>query len=392
VTTYDSASVNYNDPLVLYDGTVLNPPGKPLYTVVVKAFLNDTTYAPGAVVAEFQNVKNLGWGEYLNDLSDCFFTINQDDPKIALLASYLKGNAHVQVYRDGTLVWGGWLMESDENQEDVVFTAYSYVAGLYWLLSDWAQEFTAAQIDTIISSLWTRAKTTLSDSGLAWVTTGTIEAPVTTSGGLTALVQAFYRIYFKRILLAFKELTAMSISDTTNVVSFEITPAGVFNYWKNRGQQRATPVWEYPSQRVIGFRRIRNMADRRNVLYGVGTSPRSATFQSVQEDAVDRNANMRREEAIYYSWVRDQTELDRVSKLRLLRAQRDDSMLILTFAPNTVIPWRGLGAEYELGDRVKCRITRGLTSLSEYKMVTGQQIIVNRGSEYLRVFVQDTLG
>jgi hypothetical protein len=363
----------------------------PLYTVVVKAFLNTSTYAPGATIAEFQNVKNLGWAEYLNDLSDCFFTVNQDDPKIVNLASYLKGNAHVLVYRDATLVWAGWLMEADENQEDVVFAAYSYLAGLYWLLSDWAQEWTAQQVDTIVSDLWTRAKTTLTDSALNWITTGTIQAPVTTSGGAIAIVQAFYRIYRKRILLVLKELAAMSISDTTNVVSFEITPAGTFNLWKNRGQTRTNPIWEYPSQRVIGYRRIRNMTDRRNVLYGVGSSPRDTTLQSTQQDATDRDANGRREEAVYYSWVRDQTELDRVTARRLGLAKRDDNDLMLTFAPNSIVPWRGLNAEYEIGDKVKCRITRGITSLAANKMVTGQQVFMLRGSEYVRVFTQDTL-
>lgn len=363
----------------------------PLYRVLIRAFLNTTTYAPGAVLADFQNVKNLGWGEYLNDLSDCFFTVNQDDLKIANLASYMKGNAHVMVYRDATLVWAGWLMESDENQEDVVFTAYSYLAGLYWLLSDYGQEFTAAQVDAIISALWTRATTTLSHSTLKWMTTGTVEAPVTTSGGGTAIVQAYYKVYRKRILLILKELAAMSTSDTTNVVSFEITPAGAFNLWKNRGQDRSSPVWAYPSQQVVGFRRIRNMTDRRNTLYGVGANPRDATLLATAEDATDQTNNGRREEGLLFNWVRDAAELIRVTAFRLVRSVRDDSALSLSFAPNNLIPWRGSGAGYELGDRVKVRIGRGLTSINELKMVTGQQVIMNRGSEYVRVFLQDVL-
>lgn len=362
----------------------------PAYQVLVRAFLN-SSFAPGAVLADFQNVKNLGWGEYLNDLGDCFFTVNQDDPKIGNLVPYLKGNSIVQVYRNQTLVWSGWLMESDEDQEDVVFTAYSYLAGLYWLLSDYGQEWTAAQINTIISDLWTRATATLTHSGLAWAATGTIEAPVTTSGGATPMVQAFYRNYRKRILFVFKELCAMATSDTTNVVSFEITPAGVFNLYKARGADLANPVWEYPSRKIIGFRRVRNMADRRNTLYGIGSNPRNAVLQKTVEDATDQAANMRREEGLYYTWVRDEDELQRITEYRLSRAERDDSMLTMTFAPNNEIPYRGAGALFALGDRVPIRINRGITQIAERKLVTGQQVVLNRGSEYLRLYLQDVL-
>jgi hypothetical protein len=362
----------------------------PAYTVLVKAFAG-STFAPGVVLADFENVKNLGWGEYLNDLGDCFFTVNQDDPKIVNLRAYLKGNAIVQVYRDQVLVWAGWLMESDEDQEDVVFTAYSYLAGLYWLLSDYAQEWTAANISTIISDLWTRGKTTLSHSGLAWTSTGTIEVPVTTSGGATPMTQAYYKVYRKRILFVMKELAAMATSDTTNVVSFEITPAGVFNLYKGRGTDLTTPVWEYPSQKIIGYRRVRNMADRRNTLYGVGSNPRSAVLQKTVEDSTDQTANMRREEGLFYTFVRDEAELQRVTDYRLSRAERDDAMLTITFAPNNEIPYRGSGALFALGDRVPIRITRGITNINERKLITGQQVVLNRGSEYLRLYVQDSL-
>ena len=183
----------------------------------------------------------------------------------------------------------------------------------------------------------------------------------------------------------------MSTSDTTNVVSFEITPAGVFNFWKNRGQDRTSPVWAYPSQYVIGYRRVRNMTDRRNTLYGVGANPRDATLQTTAENATDQTNNGRREEGLLYTWVRDTEEIVRVTSHRLKRAVRDDSDLSLSFAPNNLIPWRGSGAGYELGDRVRIRIGRGLTSVNALMMVTGQQVIMNRGSEYVRVFLQDTL-
>jgi len=63
------------------------------------------------------------------------------------------------------------------------------------------------QIDTSCRPL-DAAKTTLTDSTLAFVTTGTIEAPVTTSAVPPPSSAALHGVY-KRILFAYNELCAL---------------------------------------------------------------------------------------------------------------------------------------------------------------------------------------
>lgn len=350
-----------------------------------------TGFAPGSTLAELDLAKNLGWSEYLNQVGEAFFTMTQGDRKMLDFYSRILEPLHLEIYRDGTQVFGGWLGETDENETDVIFHAYSYVSSLFWLHTDWDIEWSGAQINTIVSDCWTRA-TTLTDSMLAWSGSrpGTIEAPVTTSGGSTAIVLPKYSANHKRLLFVMQELAAMAASDTTNRVIFEMTPGGTFNFWKNRGSTLAGTRWQYGGA-VVGYRRLRAPMDRRNVLLGVGSSPHDIVLRRTDENTSDRSTNGRREEALYYSWVRDATELERVNKLRLTRGLRDDNQLALSFMPGRVIPARAAGADYQLGDYVPVLIENGVTQINENKLVTGQQIVVTRGVEHVRAIVQDSL-
>jgi len=94
----------------------------PQYTVRVYD-MTGANFGPGNLIAQFRWAKNVGWGDYLLDVPEAFFTLNQDDPSIALLRAY-KDNAHVRLYRDADLVWGGFLGEWDATETDAVFYCY----------------------------------------------------------------------------------------------------------------------------------------------------------------------------------------------------------------------------------------------------------------------------
>lgn len=364
----------------------------PRYRILVRQ-PDAANFGPGTLIAEFHNAKNIGWSEYLNNVGECFFTVTQGDSKLPLVAEELQKGLHVQIYRTEfgdaeSLVFAGWLGESDETETDVVFYGYSYVAGLFWLHSGWAAAFTGSQLDVIVTDIWTNLRGR-SNSALGWTTTGTIEVPVTTSGGSTAIVLPSYTVHYKRGLFMLQEVAGMAASDTTNIVTFEITPAGVFNFWKNRSTVKTSTRWEYGGL-VMGYRRLRSPMDRRNFIYGVGSAPRDILMRREDSNVVDMAANSRREEAIFYEWVRDATELERVNKLRLTRGIREDNQLSLSFVPGRVVPFRATGAHYSLGDSVPVFIDHGATQVDENKLVTGQQIVVVRGQEHVRVLMQDS--
>lgn len=363
---------------------------QPQYRLRLREADTSNFRAPGDILLELDRAKNIGHSEYINDVGEAFFTLTQGDPKAEEVASLVDDLVHLQIYRDEDLVWAGWLGETDETETDVIFYAYSYAAALFWLHTDWNESYAGDQVDTIVTSLWTRAKSDLADTALRWITNGDIEAPVTTSGGATEIVIPDYTVNYKRILFALQELAAMSAGDTTNRVAFAITPAGQFNFWKNVGEDRTDVLWEYGGD-VAAYRRIRTPMDSRNVVLGVGSSPRDIVLRRTDTSPTNITAKSRKEEAVFYSWIRDEDEVERVNKLRLKRALREDNQLALTFHPGRVIPAQATGASYAIGDMVPVRISNGATQLDASKLVVGQQVIFNRGVEIVRAIVQDSL-
>lgn len=356
------------------------------YRVIVRDF--DTDFAPGDAVAEFENAKNVGYARYANQVGEAFFTVTQGDPKLVQIRTLIEEMPFVDILRNNELVFRGWIGETDETETDVVFYAYSLESAFFTLLTDFTREWTDSTIDTIVE-FTVDAAIGATNSRLAWITKGTIEAPVTTSGGATAIELPVYTAALKRYLFLFQEMVSIATSDTTNRVMFELTPAGVFNFWKNKGTTRTSIKWDYGGGSVAGYRRLRAPMDTRNTIEAVGSNPRDVTLRKTVTDAVDQAARGRMEESVYFQWVRDETELTRVASFRAKRALREDSMLALSFMPGRVTPSRATGADYDLLDLVPVRIVHGVTNFIKSLMVTGEQIVVVRGKEHVRVFLQD---
>lgn len=352
--------------------------------------MDGTGFAKAGLLAEFETAKNLGYADYLNDVGESFFTLSQTDDKLARIRPY-RHNAHVLIYRDDTLVWGGFLGEWEATERDVILYSYSYLGLLHFLTSDWNVSYTSAQVDTIVSEAFTRGKTTLSSSMAAWLTAGTIEAPVTTSGGATPIVLPSYRMFYKRILQIIREMAAFSIGDTTNTVTFEVTPAGVFNFWKNRGVDRDI-TYRYGDRQVQGFFEGFAPIARRNHVLAAGMNPNDALLKYEVSKAADITAKGRRTEPMFFSWVRDSLELERVAKLRAARAVRDDIDLSLRFYPNSITPPQAMGSALRLSDRVNVIVNRGLTQYDGLQMLMGSQVTFIRGQERVSLLLGERPG
>lgn len=362
------------------------------YHVVISGWADTTDFGIGSTVAYIANPTNLAWTEYINDVGECFFTLSQTDSMIPKLRNDLNQMRHMRIYRNGQLVWGGWLGETDETPEDVIIYGYNYLSGLYMLHSDWNQEWTNENVGDIISDLWTRANSGITGSRMGWMGTGTIQNPVTTSGGAVDLTLPLYKVYYKRILSAMQELVAYSISDTTNHVVFEITPGGTFNLWKDLGSSLSNVTFAYGDGAIRHYRRLRVPIDRRTALLAVGSSPIGATLREEVTAAANISAYGRLEEAIYFSWVKNSTQLGRVARARLQRAKRIDTDLLVTFDRDAIIPARATDSLIALGDDITIDLPKGISSTgSETKMIVGQQVVVTRGSENVRLLLADAL-
>jgi len=363
-------------------------------------------FGPLALAAEFEHAKNLGYSYYLNDIGEAFFTINQDDVYAGSTIRAIEGTGHVKIFRDGECVWRGILSEHDANHDDVIFYAYGYEGLLYHLLSKWNQTWESAKIAGAagrpINDLWTRAQTDLAQSQLKFAATGTIQAPVTTSDGSTDITLESYKIYYKRILHAFKELVAMAVSDTTNVCYFELdyptTTAHTltFNFWKDNASEITDRVLRYPGE-------IADFSDRyvpilsRNDLKSVATGARDQLFRVSQYTTAGTfgaNAFGRRQEPIHFTWVRDEAELTRVLKRRSAKARREDINIRLRLWPDDsmMLPMRASASGYELGDRMRVEIDRGITQIDKMMFIEGEQVIVAQGMEYVQPIFADRAG
>lgn len=358
-------------------------------------------FGPTTLLAEFENVKNIGWERHLNDVGTAFCTINQDDPKLSGLRAY-KNKAHVQITRNNETVFRGIFGGHSANGADCILYAYGYEALLYSLETDWNTRWQDAQIDTIVTDLWTRAKSDLTYSPLGFVTTGTIQAPVTTSGGSTAIVIPLYRVYNKRILFNLRELAALGASDTTNTVYFELAPAltptdttVTFNFWKNKSTDRTDIKWEYPNGLVRDFLDEQEPILARNDILSVGSAPNDILLRQEESQATGTYGYQtigRRMEPLYFAWVRDSDELDRVTKLRLARAVRPEPDLRLYLLADRVPPPGVTGANYNLGDRIPVKVKRGFTDIDQLMFLTGVQVLYLRGEEHVQTWLADRPG
>lgn len=391
----------YNDPSTTYDNLGIGYGGFTIapatgYSVVIRDFVDaaNDDFSPGDVIAFIDSPHYLAWSEYVNEVGEAFFTISQRDIKAAVLASLetkISYRPHMEVLRNGEKVWGGWLGEIDETTDDLIVYGYSYLSGFFDVITAWDDKWVGNRMRTIVRDLLDGARDK-TDSRVHWIKTGTIEDPVTTSGGATAIVMPLYRAPYKRVLQAWKEMSAYAISDTTNHVIFEITPDGTFNFWKHRYAENANVGTSYPHGHIRSYRRIRRPVSKRSKLYGVGTSPTDVNLQESVHSTSLLAAMGLSEEPLYFSFVRDPDELERVSKLRLSRAARTDTQLFISFYRDTIIPFRATGATYKLGDMIHPKLDNGATVISETpKVVAGQQVVWSGKRENVRLLLGDSL-
>lgn len=361
----------------------------PHYRVQVFDFADSTTFGIGDMLAEFDRFKNLGYANFANDVPQMFFTLHQDDPRIIALRNK-GGRAHVRIWRDDRVVWVGWTsLERDTTPSDGIFYGYGYLAGLYWLHTSWKQSWTGATIGDIVDDIWTRATVTLTKSRLAFIPKGVIQSPTTTLAGSTKMTLPLYEAYYKRLLFLMQEMAAIGASDTGQSVIFNVTTeeAPKFNFWKNRRIDLTDVRWEYPSGKVRSFHEYGMPVYRRNDILAVGQQPRDLLLRTEVADTADMDEWGRMQESLFFAWVKNATELERVTSLRATKSKREDLNLSLTFFTGVEEP-PPVG-RWKIGDTVPVKIDRGVTNIDTRFQIAGYMVGVMDGQERVNVVLQE---
>lgn len=363
----------------------------------------DTDYSTNQMVAEFHNPKNIGYGSYLGDIGEAFFTIAQRDLK-ADVEQYI-GKAHLFIIRnDGTnedVVWRGIVSEHDANDIDVIFYAYTYEHYLFSMHSPkkkkWKSIRVAGAADRPMDYLWQHAKDE-PNSPVQWITTGTTQAPWTDNAQDTAIVLNSYEVSWKPILTCMRELNAIALSDTSNIAYFEIdypvSPtdhSATFNYWRDKTTDVTDFKLNYPNV-------VLDWSDRfapvllRNKTFAMASGPRGQLYYynyGMGQGDYGRIAFGMHSQNLYLSWVRDRDELIRVTKRRTNLARRENANLYVRMFPDRIPPWRSTGATWRLGDFLSVDIRHGATQVNKLLMLIGEQVVFANGREYVQPMLED---
>lgn len=396
------------------------------------------SYGVGTLVADLQNAKNIGYADYANDVPEAFFTLAQEDPE-ALVVRNNENKAHVRIFRDGELVWGGWLGEADVTHRDVVFYCYGYASSLYSLSTGYNQTWENKKpISEIALPLFQQVQG-YSYSPLRWCTTGTISDAKTESGGATDLTIPRYATYYKRAIFSMREIAAISASDTNQICRFWISPSGVFNFTtvaSGSVNRKPEAVIAWGDDRLQGYAERRMPVEYRNQLAMVGNKPNS-TDSTVATNAVSPiivtslpaatgyifgqlaqveggdlyrrgvtgttatwilestgDADLKdyglRQESIYFNYIPAMADMHRVGRLRLKRAKRADISLSLSLFANSFTSPASASALCTIGDIIPIRIQRGATNINTDMLVSGYKVIWQREAETVRLILQDT--
>ena len=365
-----------------------------------------TDFSPDVLLAEFENPKNLGYASYINDIGEAFFTINQHDPKANIRSQ--EGKGHVFIIRDeganSDVVWRGILAEHDANARDVIFYAYGYEHLLYSLYTKWNHKFRNKKIagssNRPIDELWARAKA-LPKSPVQWITSGTFQAPYNVTGGPLEVTLNRYRANWKRIITCMRELTAIALSDTANIVFMEIdypkletSKGATFNFWKDNSEDNTKLRLTWGAN-VMDFNDRFTPVMLRNQTLGVGTGPKNQLYKftfKVKGGTYGRTNHGLRMQNMYLSWVRDRKELKRVVKRRTRLALRENTNVYVRCFPDTVPPWRSTNSSWELGDRIYTDIQHGVTSINKWLHLVGEQVVFVNGREYTQPMLEERTG
>lgn len=376
--------------------------------VWIELFDDDpSTHGPAACKGVIHDALNVGWGWYSRFPANAFFTLRQDSVYNTLISP---GLSHVRIwFADPALAYGpilvfnGRLYDPDESGEDVVWTAWNYMAELALSLTGFRRLYPGKKLGTEIARPeWDGDTTDWPDYGakvrsnslLNHVASGTFQDPLEDDGVTEVTTdQRFGVVKTSRLLLMF-DLTEMGRANTTNNVTYEITRSvtPTFNFWKNRGSSYTAQRLMFPGN-VKDFRYVRGVRDIRNVLDTVG-SDASGVAVAVEGKVTAGSYGMtsfgRREDVFTIKTLAgakgstESAQQQAITDRAVIEATQLTGALALDVRPNLFLPYNG----WDLEDTIRVQLKRGMTNIdADYRIIGVRGRMTGAGYEQT-VFLQ----
>ena len=346
--------------------------------LVVEYLNNDTgTFGPTTVSGVIVDALSVGWSWYSRYPANCYFTLRQNSPHNARL-NPLRTHVRITYVNDATgysvVVFTGRINEPDETGEDVVWSAWNYLAELSLSRTGYRTLYQNKLIGSEIAGVeWGLAKGA-TFSLLNHVATGTIEDPLGLDGITPIKTDArFGVIDVPRLLLLF-DLTEIGRANTTNNVTFEITRTAphTFRFLKNAGIQRVQRRLIYPGN-IVDFNHQPGFGALRNDLATVGTSAGGGAVEIVKENAANMAIFGRRQDVFTIKTlagvVGSATEADAqvaITERAVKEATSLSRSIAVDVRHDLVEPFDG----WDIEDTIHVEIARGRTAIdADYRIV-----------------------
>lgn len=355
---------------------------------------NSSTFGPSARKGVITDALNVGWSWYSRFPAAAYFTLRQNsihNPRLTPPTDHIRiwyCNAKLGITK---LVFSGRLSDPDSSGDDVIWTAWNYLAELSLSRTGYRTMYQDKALDEIVSAEWGLAKTA-TYSLLNHVTTGTIEQPLGSDGTTPIKTdQRFGLIDVPRLLLMF-DMSEIGRANTTNNVTYEITRdwPHTFNFWKNKGTLQSGRLLSFKGTSK-DYRFVPGWASMRNDLATIGTTAAGGAVEIIKTNETSAQAYGRRQDVFtiktLFGLAGAETEQDAqqaITERAVAEASTIDRAIQLDVRDDEWPPFTG----WEIEDTVPVAVKRGRDTINANYRIVGMRGVLDQSGYHPSLLLQ----
>lgn len=315
------------------------------------------------ILTSLDTVRNRAWEVYLNRAGSASFALHLAHPKVNqdLL---LLGNKELYIYRNGTLVWGGELINSRSelpsgNVQIIAKGFLDLLSKKYIGTSASPRVFSNTDLSTILSTI------------ISEVQTGTNSSFGLTSGSLATSRNADRSYEYKNVKEAIEGLSNLNIIDG---VDFEFDAQKQFStFYPKKGRTRDDIVFEY-GKNIISFSESLDASGMANEVIVLGEGQGTEMTTATRDASFDIQSSYKiRQKVISLKDINKVSTLNDHGDQELTENQTQKQIVSLKTKGNLE---PGIGS-YAVGDSVRVIVKYGYMNIDSYFRIYGIRVQIS---------------